>query len=126
MLLVRVTPRMVEGFWKALARGAAQTQGVSLPAVKHFKAGFLRMQAFCGATEVLPIHPFTLERRVSEANAIDEGLYVFDPAAFGPDCGALKLVLYSQKTPGQADTLAVDGALLQQIRQEFASYRPQP
>jgi S1-C subfamily serine protease len=48
VLLVRVTPRFVEGFWKMVARGAAQTQGMSLPPMKHFKAGFARMQAFCG------------------------------------------------------------------------------
>ena len=31
VLLVRVTPKLVEGFWTTVARGAARTQGVSLP-----------------------------------------------------------------------------------------------
>ena len=32
----------------------------------------------------MPIHPFKLEQRVSESDAIYEGLYVFDPGALGP------------------------------------------
>ena len=51
------------------------------------------MQAFCGRTEVTPIHPFKLELRVSETDAVYEGLYVFDPAALGPGCGRTTLVL---------------------------------
>ena len=61
VLLVRVTPRLVEGFWTTVARGAAQTQGVSLPPIKRYKPGFSRLRAYCGDAEVTPIHPFTLE-----------------------------------------------------------------
>ena len=75
VLFVRVTPRLVEGFWRMVARGAAQTQGMSLPPMKHFKAGFARMQAFCGDTQMTPIHPFVLERAISQTDTIDEGLY---------------------------------------------------
>jgi len=45
VLLVRVTPKLVEGFWTTVARGAARTQGVSLPPIKHFKSGFSQMRA---------------------------------------------------------------------------------
>ena len=41
------------------------------------------MRAFCGDTEVTPIHPFVVEHCLSETEAIIEGLYVFDPAALG-------------------------------------------
>jgi hypothetical protein len=125
VLVVRVTPRLVEGFWKMVARGAAQTQGMSLPPMKHFKSGFARMQAFCGNTEVTPIHPFLLERPISDTNTIDEGLYVFDPGALTPDCGSVRLVLYSQKSPDNGETLTVDGKLLQQVWQDFAAYHEQ-
>ena len=104
MLLIRVTPKLVEGFWTTVARGAARTQGVALPPIKHFKSGFSRMRAFCGDAEVTPIHPFKLEQRVSETDAIYEGLYVFDPGALGPQCGTVKLVLYSEKEPEKGDT----------------------
>ena len=88
VLLVRVTPKLVEGFWTKVARGAAQTQGVSLPPFKRFRSGFSKMRAFCGETEVTPIHPFKLEHRVAESEVIYEGLYVFDPGAFAPSARA--------------------------------------
>ncbi len=74
-----------------MGRAAAQTQGVALPPIKRYKSGFVRLRALCGAVEVTPIHPFELERRVSERATIDEGLYVFDPGALGPHCGTVTL-----------------------------------
>jgi hypothetical protein len=123
VLLVRITPKMVEGFWTTVARGAAQTQGVAIPAMKHFATGFLRMRAMCGDAEVTPIHPFKLEHRVSATDSVYEGLYVFDPGAFGPQCAAVKFVLYAEKEPEKADTRVVDPRLLQQITDDFALYR---
>ena len=119
VLFVRVTPKMVESFWAKVARGAAYTQGMALPAMKRLKSGFERLQAFCGDTEVTPIHPFKLELRVSETEAIYEGLYAFDPAALGPACSSVRLVLYSEKEPTKADTRVVDSSILQQIRRDF-------
>ena len=63
VLLIRVTPKLVEGFWTKVARGAAETQGVVLPPIKRFAPGFSRMRAFCGDAEVTPIHPFQIEQR---------------------------------------------------------------
>jgi hypothetical protein len=123
VLLIRVTPKLVESFWTTVARGAARTQGVALPPIKHVKSGFSRMRVFCGDAEVTPIHPFKLEQRVSESDAIDEGLYVFDPRALGPHCGPVELVLYSEKEPAKGDTTLVDSRVLQQIWQDFAPYR---
>jgi hypothetical protein len=104
VLFVRVTPKMAESFWTKVARGAAMTQGMALPPIKRLKSGFERLQAFCGRTEVTPIHPFKLELRVSETDTIYEGLYAFDPAALGPGCSTVTLVLYSEKEPAKADT----------------------
>jgi S1-C subfamily serine protease len=129
VLLVRVTPKLVEGFWTTVARGAVRTQGVALPPIKHVKSGFARMRAFCGDLEVTPIHPFKLEQRIaenpggSEKAAIYEGLYVYDPGALGPHCGTVKLVLYSDKEPEKGDTRAVDPKVLEQIWQDFEPYR---
>ena len=123
VLLVRATPKLVEGFWTTVARGAAMTQGVALPPIKHFKSGFSRLRAFCGGAEVTPIHAFRLEQRVSESDAIREGLYVFDPGALGPRCGSVRLVLYSEKDPQKGDTRDVDPKVLQQVWQDFAAYR---
>jgi S1-C subfamily serine protease len=123
VLLIRVTPKLVEGFWTTIARGAARTQGVSIPPIKRFKSGFSRLRTFCGGAEVTPIHPFKLEHRVSESDAIYEGLYVFDPGALGPACGTVKLVLYSEKAPRKGDTRIVDPGVVQQIWDDFAPYR---
>ena len=123
VLLVRVTPKMVEGFWTRVARGAASTQGMSIPPIKRITSGFGRLRAYCGDAEVTPIHPFLLELRVSEDEAIYEGLYVFDPGALGPQCGTVKIVLYSEKEPEKGDTRVVDPKVVEQIWQDFEPYR---
>ncbi len=119
VLLLRVTPKQVESFWTTVARGAASTQGASLPAIKHAKSGFSRMRVFCGDAEVTPIHPFRIEQRVDEREVISDGLYVFAPDALGPECAAVKLTLYSERDPSKGDTRVVDPKALQQIRRDF-------
>ena len=126
VLLVRVTPKLVEGFWTKVGRGAAQTQGIALPPMKRPKSGFARMRAYCGEAEVTPIHPFKLEQRLSATETIFEGLYAFDPAAFSPACGSVKFVLYSEKEPDKGDTRVLDPNVMNQIWQDFAPLRPLP
>jgi S1-C subfamily serine protease len=121
VLVIRVTPKLTESFWTTIARGAAYTQGMALPPIKHFKPGFARLRAYCGETEVMPIHPFTLEQRVSETDAIREGLYVFDSQALGPQCKAVKLLLYSEKDPQKPDSRVVEPQLIEQISKDFAT-----
>ena len=123
VLIVRVTPKMVEGFWKRLGREAARTQGTVLPPFKDFKTSFRHMRATCGGVEVTPIHPFVLEHRVNEKNVIREGLYVFDPGAFGPQCGAVTLSLYSEAQPERPDALTPSRAVIDQIWTDFGPYR---
>jgi hypothetical protein len=123
VLVIRVTPKLTESFWTTVARGAAYTQGAALPPIKHFKPGFSRLHVFCGDVEVTPIHPFILQQRVSETDAIREGLYIFDPQALGPHCRSVKLVLYSEKAPEKPDTRAVDPQMIERIWEDFAPYR---
>jgi len=123
VLLVRVTPKREEGFWTRVARGLVMTQGVALPPITRFVSGFTRLRALCGSAEVTPIHPFLLERRVSETDAIYEGLYVFDPGAFGPHCGTVTLELFSDKAPATADPAVIDPGVVQQIWRDFATLR---
>ncbi len=126
VLVIRVTPKFAESFWTTVARGAAYTQGMALPPIKHFKPGFSRLRALCGDVEVTPIHPFTLEQRVSETDAVHEGLYVFDPQALGPHCRSVTLVLYSEKEPAKPDTRVVDPQVIERIWKDFAPYRIPP
>jgi hypothetical protein len=123
VLLIRVTPKLSEGFWTTVARGAASTQGVQLPAIKRLKAPFLRLRAFCGDAEVTPIHPFRIEQRIDDTTTIEEGLYVFAPDTLGPRCSAVKLMLYSAKEPDKADTRLVDPKIVQQVAADFARLR---
>lgn len=120
-LLVRVTPKMAEGLWAKVARGAAMTQGMSLPAMKRAKAGFLRMRAFCGDIEVAPIHPFVVEHRLSQTQVISEGLYMFEPSSLGPQCSAVRLTVYSESEPDKGDTRIVDQKVVEQITRDFTS-----
>ena len=72
-------------------------------------------------TEVTPIHPLMVEQRLSETEAVYEGLYVFDPASLGPQCGTVRLTVYSENDPDKGDTRVVDPKVLQQITRDFAS-----
>jgi len=123
VLLIRVTPKLSEAFWTTVARGAASTQGVQIPAIKRTKSGFARMRAFCGETEVTPIHPFRIEQHVDEKTTIEEGLYVFEPGALGAQCGTVKLMLYSEKEPDKPDTRIVDPKVVQQVQDDFTRVR---
>ena len=123
VLIVRATPKMVEGFWKRLGREAARTQGADLPAFKDFKTSFRHMRATCAGVEVTPIHPFVLEHRLAEKNVVREGLYVFDPDALGPQCATVMLSLYSEAQPERADALTATRAIIDQIWNDFAPYR---
>ena len=115
VLLIRVTPKLVEGFWTKVARGAAMTQGMAIPPIKRLKPDFARMRALCGEVEVTPVHPFTLEHSVSDTDTLVEGLYAFEPGALTPACATVTLELYSEKDPRKADRLAIDPAVIQQI-----------
>lgn len=112
VVVVRVTPKLVEGFWKRVAREAARTQGANLPPFKDFKSSFVRMRASCGGADVTPIQPLVLEHRTSDTKIVREGLYVFDPGAFAPPCSRVTLSIYADSAPDKADTVTVDASLL--------------
>ena len=84
------------------------------------------MRVFCGDTEVAPIHPFVVEHRVSTTEAIAEGLYVFDPAALGPPCPAVRLTVYSENQPDKGDARVVDQKVLDQVARDFALLSSKP
>ena len=112
VVAVRVTPKLVEGFWKRVAREAARTQGADLPPFKNFKSSFVRMRVSCGAAEVVAIQPFVLEHKTSDTKVIREGLYVFDPASFAAPCSRVTLSIYSENTPDKADTVTIEASVL--------------
>ncbi len=131
VIMIRVTPRLVEGFWSMVGRQAARTQGIFLPPMaRHVKAGFSTMRVLCGEAELTPVHPFRIGHRVpakgDSAKAdevVYEGLYVFDPNAISPACGSVTLELFSEKSPAKGETRAVDARIVQQIWDDFGPWR---
>jgi len=123
VLFIRATPKLAESFWMKFARGAASTQGASIPPIKRLGPGFSRMRVLCGNKEIAPVHPFRIRARVSETDAVDEGFYAFDPMAIGPECGTVSLVLSSVKDPEKTETRVVDPAVIAQVWKDFAAYR---
>jgi hypothetical protein len=125
-LYVRVTPRLVESFWMKVARGAASTQGVEIPPIQRLRPGFSQLQLICGDRVVTPIHPFRIQTRVTETEAIEEGFYVFAPDAIGPDCGTVSIVLSSVRDPDKTETRTVGPAIVRRVWEDFASLRVEP
>ena len=123
VLLIRVTPKFAEGFWTKVARGVAMTQGVAIPSIKRPKGDFGRMRALCGDNEIVPVHPFKIEHRLSDKETLVEGLYAFDPGALTPACATVRLELFSEKDARTPDTLVVDPKVIQQLWQDFAPLR---
>jgi S1-C subfamily serine protease len=123
VLLVRGSPKQVESLWIKVARGAAMTQGVALPPIKHFTPGVARMRVLCGTHVVTPVHPFIVERRVSETDAVHEGLHVLAADAVGPHCGTVTIEVYSEKAPDKREATTIEAKLLQQIWDDMAPYR---
>jgi hypothetical protein len=117
LLMIRVTPQFEESVWRTLARGAAMTQGVALPPLPSFRANFLRMRAYCGNTEVTPIHPSIIELQFAEQKIVREGLYVYGISAFGSQCPSVRLEIFSEKDPRRPDIKQIDPKLFEQVVQ---------
>ena len=124
-------PKLVEGFWSAMGRGMAQSQGYyGGPARLHFKADFYRMRLECDGKEVTPIHPGKIEHRVAASNASVnvndvsfEGFYTYGPEAINPACGTVTLTFFTEKEPEKGDVRVLSPKLVQRIWDDFALYR---
>src|SRR5262249_30139885 len=123
VLLIRVTPKFGEKFWTTVARGAAQAQGVMIPAIKKPKAAFGALRLTCGDSDVAPIHPFRIEHRVDDGTSVDEGLYVFAPSAISPQCGVVQMTVFSDKPSDKGDSRTIDAKIVQHVWDDFAPYR---
>ena len=123
VLIIRATPKLKENFWAMIGRQAASTQGVQLPAFKKMRHFSPACGSIAGPPEFIPIHPFRIERRIDASTGTFEGLYVFDPASIGPQCGKVRLVLFSEKALAKGDERVIESRLLNQIQKDLVLFR---
>jgi S1-C subfamily serine protease len=122
---IYVMPQAKEGFGSALGRSFS----VNTTAKLKFKTDFQRMKLFCGSKEVEPILPGRVPVTVSVRNqavkmddSTYKGAYLFPPDAVNPDCGVVKLAIFSSK--GEEPVIkTLDEKSIQHIWADFEAYR---
>ena len=125
VLGIYVMPRAKEGFGSALGRSLNTNAAAKL----KFRTDFQSMKLFCGSKEVQPIHPGRVPVTVSVQNravkmddSTYKGVYLFSPDAVNPDCGEVKLAIYSSKSE-EPLVKALDPNSVQHIWADFEAYR---
>jgi Trypsin-like peptidase domain len=133
VLLIEARPQLREGFWSAFGRGLAASQGIYAgPANLAFRTDFYKMQLFCGANEVAPIHPGKNPIILNEENAwirvkdaTYSGLYSYPPDAISPQCGTVTVKLFSEKNPNVPALRNLDPKVIARIWNDFEAWRKQ-
>jgi len=122
---IYVMPQAKEGFGSALGRSFMSTSAAKL----KFKTDFQRMKLFCGGKEVEPILPGRVPVTVSVRNqavkmddSTYKGAYLFPPDAVNPDCGVVKLAIYSSKSE-EPVIKTLDEKSVQHIWADFEAFR---
>src|SRR5437899_276393 len=122
---IYVMPKAKEGLGSAFGRSFSLNSAAKL----KFKTDFQAMKLFCGDKEVLPIHPGKVPVTVSIQNRLVKmddstykGIYVYSPDSVNPDCGQVKLEIYSSK--GAEPTVkAFDEKTVQHVWADFGAFR---
>src|SRR6267143_889493 len=122
---IYVMPKAKEGLGSAFGRSFSLNSAAKL----KFKTDFQTMKLFCGDKEVLPIHPGRIPVTVSVQNRVVKmddstykGVYVYSPDAVKPDCGQVKLEVYSSKG-GEPTIKTFDDKTVQHIWADFDAFR---
>ena len=125
ILIIYVVPRPKEGFGSALGRSFSLNSAAKL----KFKSDFESMKLFCGGKEIDPIHPGRVPLTVSVQNravkmqdSTYKGVYAFGPEAVSPDCGQVKLEIFSSKNSIPV-TKIFDDKSVQHIWADFDAFR---
>src|SRR5262249_33553993 len=99
------------------------------PTILRYKNGFTKMRLLCGEKEVDPIWPGRVtEGTVRGWNAVlvDEssgGRYVYPHQAISPQCGQVKLQIFSTKDPNLPVEIVLDAKHVTRIWEDFEAYR---
>jgi S1-C subfamily serine protease len=126
VLGIYVVPKVKEGFGSALSRSLRNGYGA---ANLKFKTDFQSMKLFCGEKEVQPIHPGRIPLTVNVRNAsvkledsTYKGAYFYPPDAVNPQCGTVKLAIYSSKSE-EPVIKTFDGNTTGRIWADFDAFR---
>jgi S1-C subfamily serine protease len=94
-----------------------------------FKADFRSMKLFCGEKEVQPIHPGRIPLTMNVRNAYwkvedstYKGAYFYPPDAVNPQCGTVKIAIYSSKSE-EPVVQTLDGNTTTRIWADFDAFR---
>src|SRR5713226_4831860 len=122
---IYVMPKAKEGLGSAFGRSFSLNSAAKL----KFKTDFQAMRLFCGDKEVLPIHPGRIPVTISVQNRLVKmddstykGVYLYSPDAVSPDCGQVKLEIYSSKG-GDATVKTFDEKTVQHVWADFDAFR---
>lgn len=120
-----VMPKAKEGLGSAFGRSFSLNSAAKL----KFKTDFQTMKLFCGDKEVLPIHPGRIPVTVSVQNRLVKmddstykGVYLYSPDAVNPECGQVKLEIYSSKG-GDPTAKTFDDKTVQHVWADFDAFR---
>lgn len=126
VLGIYVVPKVREGFGSALSRSLRNGNGA---ANLKFKTDFQSMKLYCGEKEIQPIHPGRIPLTVNLHNAsvkledsTYKGAYFYPPDAVNPQCGTVKIAIYSSKS--EVPVVKVfDGNTTGRIWADFDAFR---
>jgi S1-C subfamily serine protease len=95
-----------------------------------FKTDFYRMKLMCGQKEVQPIQPSKIADVVNTrhgslvfSDATYWGFYEYPPDSISPECGSVKLKIYSEKNPNKPTVRTLDKRTVQHVWADFEPYR---
>jgi S1-C subfamily serine protease len=123
---IYVVPKVREGFGSALSRSLRNGYGA---ANLKFKTDFQSMKLLCGEKEVQPIHPGRIPLTFNVRNAsvrledsTYKGAYFYPPDAVNPQCGTVKIAIYSSKSD-EPVIKTLDGNTTTRIWADFDAFR---
>jgi S1-C subfamily serine protease len=121
-----VFPKAKEGLGSAFGRALSPYS----PARLKFKTDFYKMRLFCGEKEIQPIHPgrvpLTVSMRTAAVRMNDAtfyGVYSYPPDAVSPECGQVRLEIYSSKEDSQALVKVFDPKTVERVWADFDPFR---
>jgi len=108
-VIIRVVPK--RGFWN-----------------RQFKDSFRSMRLLCAGKEVLPIDPGRSHYELRDPDdhiegTTTEGFYSYQPDAISPNCGSVKLEIFSENAPHTPITRSVKSATVERIWADMEPYR---